>query len=328
MNSRARVFVQLRQILPTDGGASARRTAARHRSRPPDADLGGQSRKGRARHRSRQDRVDRPRRRRSDRGAAKGDQAHRAAGQSVRDHRHRAERQAGAADHAEADRHLRRGESRRRSRRQQAIACASSISSSTCARRRCRKPRPRRPISRHAISARCRAPARSTIASARRAPSWRRSSRDLAAAQSGLSAVNGQMAGTPTNVAGQGAPVTGPARARLAGDPGPARRWRRPRLDRQPSRHDRAQQPARRGAGGGARRTGRWAARQGRSNPLYLSLKSMQADKASTVAALTQRKGQIESDLDQIEAKMAGAPGGRRRAGPDRPRIPGAQGPV
>jgi hypothetical protein len=35
----------------------------------------------------------------------------------------------------------------------------------------------------------------------------------------------------------------------------------------------------------------------------------MQADKASTVAALTQRRGQIESDLDQFEAKMAGAPG-------------------
>ncbi|MEO5868007.1 MAG: chain-length determining protein, partial [Sphingomonas sp.] len=44
------------------------------------------------------------------------------------------------------------------------------------------------------------------------------------------------------------------------------------------------------------------------SNPLYLSLKSMQADKASQVAALRMRKGQLQADLDTLNAKLAGDP--------------------
>ena len=46
----------------------------------------------------------------------------------------------------------------------------------------------------------------------------------------------------------------------------------------------------------------------GANNPLYLSLKSMQADKQATVASLTMRKTQLQGDLDTINAKLAGDP--------------------
>jgi hypothetical protein len=46
----------------------------------------------------------------------------------------------------------------------------------------------------------------------------------------------------------------------------------------------------------------------GASNPLYLSLRAMQADKSAQVAALMNRKAQIESDIGTFENKMAGDP--------------------
>lgn len=44
------------------------------------------------------------------------------------------------------------------------------------------------------------------------------------------------------------------------------------------------------------------------ANPLYLSLRAMQADKSAQVAALTNRKAQIEADMAAIDAKIAGDP--------------------
>ena len=158
--SRARVFVQMQTILPDKVGITPGPAAEGRRYGPPDADLCRQPRKGRARHRSRQHGVERPRRRRSRRRPAKGDQDHRPAGQSVRDHRDRVEPQDGAHDRPEADRHLRRAESRRRPRRDEPDACASSMPSSTSGRSSCRMPRPSAPTSRTAISVRCRAPDR------------------------------------------------------------------------------------------------------------------------------------------------------------------------
>ncbi len=133
---------------------------------------------------------------------------------------------------------------------------------------------------------------------------------DLAAAQSGLNAVNAQMAGTPANVAGVGGgAVAGPARARLAALQGQLSDARsRGFTDNHPdvialkSQIAQATAAARNEpmVGGGAGSA---------SNPLYLSLKSMQADKSATVAALLQRKAQIEGDLNTLETKIAGAPG-------------------
>lgn len=130
---------------------------------------------------------------------------------------------------------------------------------------------------------------------------------DLAAAQSSLAAVNGQMAGTPQSVAGIGGGAAGPARARLAAIQGQIAEARgRGYTDNHPDMialrsQLGAAQAAARGeplsAGGG-----------GSPNPLYLSLRSMQADKQSQVAALTMRRTQLQGDLDLIDSKLAGDP--------------------
>ena len=129
---------------------------------------------------------------------------------------------------------------------------------------------------------------------------------DLAAAQSSVAALNGQLAGTPQMVAGGGTSGVGPARARLAAIQGQLAEARsRGFTDNHPdvialkSQLASAQAAARSepaSAGGGA------------NNPLYLSLKSMQADKQATVASLTMRKTQLQRDLDTLNAKLAGDP--------------------
>lgn len=133
---------------------------------------------------------------------------------------------------------------------------------------------------------------------------------DLAAAQSGLSAVNGQMAGTAPTISGPGGgAVAGPARARVSAIQGQlaearARGWTdsHPDVIALKSQLSAAQSAARgerpvMSGGGGST-----------SNPLYLSLRAMQADKSAQVAALTNRKAQIESDIATFEEKMAGDP--------------------
>ena len=135
---------------------------------------------------------------------------------------------------------------------------------------------------------------------------------DLAAAQSSLAAVNGQMVGTSATVAGPGgaAASAGPARARVAAIQGQlaearGRGWTDAHPDVIALKNQLAiataaarNEPLVGGGGAGASQ-----------NPLYLSLRSMQADKASQVAALQQRKGQISGDLANFEAKMNDQPG-------------------
>ena len=134
---------------------------------------------------------------------------------------------------------------------------------------------------------------------------------DLAAAQSSLAAVNGQMAGTAASIAGAGGTSSaGPARARVAAITGQlaearGRGWTDNHPDVIALKNQLAiAQAAARGepliGGGGA---------GGSPNPLYLSLQAMQADKAAQVAALTERKAQISGGLAGIEGKMAQSPG-------------------
>ena len=133
---------------------------------------------------------------------------------------------------------------------------------------------------------------------------------DLAAAQSSLAAVNGQMAGTSPSIAsGGGTVATGPARARLAAIQGQiadgrGRGW----TDAHPDMVALRSQLAAATAAARAEPTG---GGDGGSNPnpLYLSLKSMQADKAAQVAALTERRNQITRDLNAFDAKVAASPG-------------------
>ncbi|MCW3848394.1 chain-length determining protein [Sphingomonas sp. LB-2] len=132
---------------------------------------------------------------------------------------------------------------------------------------------------------------------------------DLAAAQSALTTIDAQMRGTTPNVAGPGGgAVAGPARARLAAIQGQlaeaqARGW----TDNHPdvialrnqlaaAQRDAAREPLTGGGGGSA------------SNPLYVSLQAMRADKVTQVAMLTQRKGAIQGDLDRLQAALTDNP--------------------
>ena len=134
---------------------------------------------------------------------------------------------------------------------------------------------------------------------------------DLAAAQSSLAVVQGQMGGTARTVAGGGgvAGSAGPARARLGTIQGQLADARlRGYTDNHPdvialrAQLTAAQAAARSepliGAGGAA----------ASANPLYLSLQSMAAEKQAGVAALRMRKAQLEGDLDQLNAKLAADP--------------------
>ncbi len=131
---------------------------------------------------------------------------------------------------------------------------------------------------------------------------------DLAAAGSSLAALQGQLAGTPPSIAGAGGTAgVGPARARVAAIQGQLADARgRGYTDNHPdvialkSQLSQAQAAARgEPAGGGA---------GGVPNPAYLSLQSMLADRQANVAALRMRKAQLQGDLDTLNAKLTEDP--------------------
>ncbi|MEZ0241813.1 MAG: XrtA system polysaccharide chain length determinant [Sphingomonas sp.] len=134
---------------------------------------------------------------------------------------------------------------------------------------------------------------------------------DLAAAQSALTTIDAQMRNTSPSSpgGGGGGGVAGPARARLAAIQGQlaearARGWTENHPDVIALRNQLAsaqaaasKEPLYGGGGGG-----------GASNPLYISLQAMRADKVTQVAMLTQRKGAIQGDLDKLQAAMTDNP--------------------
>ena len=133
---------------------------------------------------------------------------------------------------------------------------------------------------------------------------------DLAGAQTSLAAINGQMAGTQPNVPGYGGTgvVGGPARARLAAIEGQLADARAKGYTE--SHPDvialRSQLAAARAAANSEPIGAGGAGMQ--PNPIYLSLKSMQADKQAAVAALSARKAQLQGDMNAIMAKLNGDP--------------------
>lgn len=134
---------------------------------------------------------------------------------------------------------------------------------------------------------------------------------DLAAAQSGLAAVSGQMAATPRNVSGGAgiAPGVGPARARLAAIQGQLADARgRGYTENHPDVIALRQQLASAQAAARGEPTG-GAGAGDVANPVYVSLQSMLADRQAAVAALQMRKRQLQGDLDLLNAKLAGDPG-------------------
>jgi len=135
---------------------------------------------------------------------------------------------------------------------------------------------------------------------------------DLVSAQSALTTVNAQIAGTAASTAlpGMGA-VAGPAVTRLAQIEGQladarARGW----TDSYPDVIALQNQlGGARAAAAAERRTGGGGGGGNAANPLYISLRAMQAEKQSTVAALTARKNQIQSDTNQLLARQDADPG-------------------
>ena len=125
----------------------------------------------------------------------------------------------------------------------------------------------------------------------------------LVQAQSALSAMNGQLAGTPATLPGMtasgGVSPLAQAQSNLASMK--ARGWTNSHPDVIAAQRE---VDALRKAGGGAA-----AAAGSTSNPAYLSIKSMQADRAATVQALSTRKAQLQGDLNTMMSRQVNEPG-------------------
>jgi polysaccharide biosynthesis transport protein len=137
---------------------------------------------------------------------------------------------------------------------------------------------------------------------------------NLIAAQSALGAMSGQMASTAPNITTPGSTIAGsagPAAIRAAQLEGQvadaqARGWTDSHPDMVGLRGQlsSARAAARAEGGGGSR------AIPGTStpNPVYTSLRSLQAEKQATVAALSARRAQLQAELAQFAAKQADEP--------------------
>ncbi|PZU69197.1 MAG: chain-length determining protein [Sphingobium sp.] len=125
----------------------------------------------------------------------------------------------------------------------------------------------------------------------------------LVQAQSALSAMNGQLAGTPATLpgvaVGGGASPLAQAQAELAGMR--ARGWTASHPDVIAAQRQVDNLRRQGGANG--------AAAAGTPNPAYLSIKSMQAERAATVQALSTRKAQLQADLNTMTAHQIDEPG-------------------
>lgn len=129
---------------------------------------------------------------------------------------------------------------------------------------------------------------------------------DLAAAQSALAAVNGQMAATPAQTRTPGQVVTGGGDGRAAAiraqiADGAARGW----TDNHPDMIALRQQLARTPDSSGGSRT---IAGTTSPNPMYLSLRSMQAEKQAVANALAARKSALQAQINSVVANQASNP--------------------
>jgi polysaccharide chain length determinant protein (PEP-CTERM system associated) len=123
----------------------------------------------------------------------------------------------------------------------------------------------------------------------------------LVAAQSALAGINGQLAATPAEIAGVG-PAGGPsALAQAEGQLASAKAqgW----TDSHPDVVALKRQIEM------LRRLGGSASGTRTPNPGYLSLRSLQAERAATVSALQSRKAQIQGDLGALARKQVQEPG-------------------
>jgi polysaccharide biosynthesis transport protein len=133
-----------------------------------------------------------------------------------------------------------------------------------------------------------------------------RVSSDYAAAASGLAAVNGQLAGIPATTSTPGSVINSVDGrvAQIQGQiaDGQARGW----TDNHPDMIALRGQLARAQVtgGGGARMTPGTSSQ----NPMYVTLRSMQAEKQATAGALAARKAQLEGEINRILSLQASDP--------------------
>lgn len=127
---------------------------------------------------------------------------------------------------------------------------------------------------------------------------------NLSSAQSGLAAMNAQMSATPATIATPGVPGGGGSRssvleAQLADMQ--AKGW----TDQHPDVVSIRSQLARlRGTGSPAT-----VSAGGSANPLYLTMRSMQAEKQATASALAARKAELEGSLNALTTLQVREPG-------------------
>jgi polysaccharide biosynthesis transport protein len=133
-----------------------------------------------------------------------------------------------------------------------------------------------------------------------------RVSSDLSAANSALAAVNGQLAGTPAtnNTPGSMVSTSDGRVAQIQGQiaDGQARGWTEAHPDMVALKSQLARAQAM--GGGGSRMT------PGSStpNPMFVTLRSMQAEKVATASALSARKSQLEGEINRILALQTSNP--------------------
>lgn len=126
----------------------------------------------------------------------------------------------------------------------------------------------------------------------------------LVQAQSALAAMNGQLAGTPQTLPGVavagGPSALSQAQANLASMK--ARGWTSAHPDVIAAQRE-VDSLRRSGGGGGGGGGG------STPNPAYLSIKSMQAERAATVQGLQTRKAQLQADLNTMMSRQVDEPG-------------------
>ncbi|WP_176591334.1 XrtA system polysaccharide chain length determinant [Sphingobium sp. EM0848] len=122
----------------------------------------------------------------------------------------------------------------------------------------------------------------------------------LVQAQSALAAMNGQLAGTPQTLPAMGASGGPSALAQAQADLA-SMRARGFTSDHPDVIAAQRQVNLLRGQGSGAT--------TGSPNPAYLSIRSMQAERAATVQGLSARKAQLQADLNAMTSRQSDEPG-------------------
>lgn len=130
----------------------------------------------------------------------------------------------------------------------------------------------------------------------------------LGAAQAGVSAVRGQMASVPAStrstgaMIGSGASIDASASIRAQMAQGRARGWTEQHPDMVALRDELGRTPS--GGGGNARQGPAIVS----ANPMYVSLRSMLAERQSVASALVARKAQIQGQINTVLAQQAANP--------------------